>query len=387
VRRCVTSLASAAIVCTGVSAAAQTPPDSSSSSSPHITISGYVQPQLEITRSGGNTTDDVLLRRAVVAVRTTLTPDWSAAIQVDFAPALDEDGVTLRDGYLRYSGFAGGAVTITAGNQKLPFSRSVLFSSQRRGLVERSFTGERAFAAPGRAIGLQADGRHHDSQVQWSAALSSVYHAPDVDELRFDGLAEADETWNQGLMTVGRFEWHPFGAIAREQGDFEGGAFRLMTGGAAHLWRNDGDNNSFTEDDRSTSDEFADLDSAAGVELNLGLRGHGVSADVAWSWTSAESIDPTFGLGLYEGGKATLQQFSTETGYMIVPGRLEALGAIDSLSSAARPSIAYRPAAGMNWYANGHRLKISAMHRETFNARGVTGARSRTTYIQAQLAF
>ena len=386
-RRDVACLASAAIVFAAVSAAAQTPPDSSSSSSPHVTISGYVQPQLEITRSGGSTTDDVLLRRAVVAVRTTLTPDWSAAIQVDFAPALDDDGVTLLDGYLRYSGFAEGAVTITAGNQKVPFSRSALFSSQRRGLVERSFTGERAFAAPGRAIGLQADGRHHDSQFQWSAALSSVYHAADVDEMRFDGLAKADETWNQGLMSVGRFEWHPFGPIAREQGDFEGGAFRVMTGVAAHAWHNDGDNNSFTEDGRSTSDEFADLDSAAAVELNVGLRGHGVSADVAWSWTSAELIDPTFGLGLYEDGKATLQQFSTEAGYMLVPGRLEALGAIDSLSAAAYPSIEYRPAAGMNWYANGHRIKISAMHRETFNARGATGARSRTTYFQAQLAF
>ena len=98
-------------------------------------------------------------------------------------------------------------------------------------------------------------------------------------------------------------------------------------------------------------------------------------------------IDPTFSLGLYEDGKATLQQFSTEAGYMLVPGRLEALGGIDSLSIVARPSIAYRPSAGMNWYVNGHRLKIGAMHRETFNARGVTGARSRTTYVQAQLAF
>jgi phosphate-selective porin OprO and OprP len=387
VRRDVTALAGAAIILAAAGAAGQAPPDSSSSSSAQVTISGYIQPRLEITRSDGNTTDDVLLRRAVVAVRTTLTPDWSAAIQVDFAPALDEDGVTLLDGYLRYNGFAEGTVTITAGNQKVPFSRSALFSSQRRGLVERPFTGERGFAAPGRAIGLQVDGRHRDSQFQWSAALASVYHAPDVDEIRFDGLAEADETWNQGLMTVGRFEWHPFGAIAREQGDFEGGAFRLMTGGAAHAWRSDGDNNAFTEDGRSTSDEFADLDSADAVELNLGLRGHGISADVAWSWTSAELIDPTFGLGLYEQGKATLQQFSTEAGYMLLPARLEALAAIDSLSSPARPSIEHRSTAGMNWYANGHRLKISAMHRETFNARGATGARSRTTYIQAQLAF
>lgn len=384
-------LAIAVLVCTAAVAAGQTPAatPAPAPSSPTVTITGYVQPQIDAAHVDDGIRDKIFFRRAVAGVRTTLTETWSGALLVDFAPGLgrDDDSLRVLDGYLRYAGIGGGEVTITAGNQKVPFSRSVLFSSSRRGLIERSFTGERGFGAPGRALGVQADGRHREARVQWAAALSSVYHAPNVAEVRLDGITEADDSWNEGLMTTGRVEWHPRGAVAREQGDLERGPWRMMAGLASYVWRNDGDRNPFTEDGQSTSGEFADLDSAAAVELSAGVRGRGLSTDVAWTRTGATLLDRGFDGGLYTAGRAALQQFSTEAGLMIVPRRLEALGAVDSLSIAARPSIAYRTSLGMNWYMNGHRLKISAMHREHFNVRGETSARAHTTYVQAQFAF
>jgi hypothetical protein len=42
---------------------------------------------------------------------------------------------------------------------------------------------------------------------------------------------------------------------------------------------------------------------------------------------------------------------------------------------------------GINWYFNGHRLKVSVMHRESFNDRGAGDQRSRATYLQTQFSF
>ena len=46
-----------------------------------------------------------------------------------------------------------------------------------------------------------------------------------------------------------------------------------------------------------------------------------------------------------------------------------------------------RASLGMNWYVNGHALKFSVMHRESFNTNGVGNVRSRATYLQSHFAF
>jgi hypothetical protein len=352
-----------------------------------FTIAGYAQPQFDHNTVGETTRDRVFFRRLVVGFQTELAEDWAGALQVDMGPTIDGDRLHLRDAYVRYRGLAGHGITLTAGNQKVPFSRSVLEASSRRSLVERPFTGERAFGAPGRAFGVQADGRHRDHRLQWAAAVSSMRHAPDAAEIRFDGVTESDDNWNRGVMTTGRVEWHPEGAVPRDQGDFNRGAFRKMAGLAAYAWKNTGGRNLNTMSGRSTSTLLADLDMARAVELDSGIRGHGLSIDLAWSRISGRTLDPTFTRGIYHAGHTVLQQLGSEAGYMVLPRTLELLAGADSMSIAARDTLAYRLSVGTNWYMNGHRLKVGVMHRESFNVLGVRDARAHTTHVQAQVAF
>ena len=46
-----------------------------------------------------------------------------------------------------------------------------------------------------------------------------------------------------------------------------------------------------------------------------------------------------------------------------------------------------RVAAGIVWYVRGPALKVSFMHRESFDELGVRNRRSRATYIQTHLSF
>jgi phosphate-selective porin OprO and OprP len=76
------------------------------------------------------------------------------------------------------------------------------------------------------------------------------------------------------------------------------------------------------------------------------------------------------------------------TGYdMLWQRRLEAVAMFDAMDAESFSQTWWRAAAGMNWYVKRHDLKFSVMHRESFDEQGVAGARSHTTYIQAQFAF
>ena len=369
----------------GSSAAAQsaTPP----ADQPALTVAGYGQAQYERLDDNAQVRDRVFFRRLYVGARFVLDDDWSGTLIVDFTPSTEGEHPIIRDAYVRYSGWSDHGVTLTIGNQKTPFSQSVLGSSRSRSVIERPFTGDRASGAPGRAIAIEADGRHRHERVQWTAAIASVLHAPVAGEIRLDGLAEAGGNWNEGVMATGRAEWHPLGAVAREQGDFVRGSFRVVSGVSAYVWTNDGDRNTFTAGGASTSATNADADVVRAFELSGGLRGHGLAIDAAWSRVSSETIDPQFSGGLYRRGRATLRQFGAEGGYMIVPSRLEIVGAIDGLAADARDATTFRPSIGTTWYLNGHRLKVSVQQRETMNARGVRGARLHATYAQMQVAF
>ena len=356
-------------------------------SAPSFTITGYAQPQFDHSTVGDATKDRVFFRRLVVGFQTEMSEDWAGALQIDAGPTITGDRLHLRDAYVRYRGLAGHGITVTAGNQKVPFSRSVLESSQRRSLIERPFTGERAYGAPGRAFAVQVDGRHSNQRIQWAASVASVFHAPDAVEIRLDGMTEAEDNWNQGVMTTGRAEWHPEGAVPRDQGDFTGGAFRMMAGVAAFAWKNTGGRNRYTIAGVSTSTLLADLDTARAVELDSGVRGHGLSIDLAWSRITGRTLDPAFTRGIYTSGHTVLQQLGSEAGYMVVPRRLELLAGADSMAIAARDALAYRLSVGTNWYMNGHRLKVGVMHRQSFNVLGVRDVRGHGTHVQAQVAF
>jgi hypothetical protein len=316
-----------------------------------------------------------------------LNDKWAGEIQVDFGPIALGERLIIRDAYLQYRGFQDHGVTITLGNQKTPFSRSLLASASRRSLVERPLTGDKTLGAPGRAIALRVDGRNHPGTFEWSGALASALHSPNAQFLRIDGLAESREDWNEGVLVSGRGEWHPLGAMVRDQSVFEPQDLRVAIGAATYWWINDGDRNLYTVDDVSTSTENADLDRSFGLEVSGGLRASRVSVDAEFHRVTGDTIDPLFTGGLFDAGHTRLFKYAVECGYMIVPARVEVVGAFDLLDISARDAFAKRPAFGLNYYVMQHRLKFQVMHRETFNVLGVSGERSHATFVQAQFIY
>jgi phosphate-selective porin OprO and OprP len=355
---------------------------------PAFTFTGYVQTQYERVGDQGSdgASDRVLFRRAYLAIEVTPAEHWVGRLQFDFAPVTSGDRLLIKDAYMRYTGWQARGLTVTIGNQKIGFSRSVLASSSRRGLVERPISGERAYGSPGRGLSIKLDGVADGGKRQWSATLGSSLHAPSADEIRVDGIADSSDDWNEGVLAVGRFELHPFGSMPRDHGDFARGPFRLALAVGAYAWRNDGDRNLHTDDGRPTSREV-DAQSAAALELSGGLRGHGVTLETEYHHVAGHTVAEGFSGGLYENGRAVLNVFGIEGGYMLRAPHLEVLGAFDTLQADTLEAVAHRPAIGVNWYFAQHNVKLQLMHRETFNDKGVRDARVHVTYAQAQFAF
>jgi len=352
-----------------------------------VTLTGVLQADYEAVTAAGNTRDRAFFRRLQLGVQIVAGKDWVGNIQLDAAQSVVGDRLIVRDAYLRYLGWAPHGLTVTIGNQKLPYSRAALVSASRRGFVERNAPGERPYGTPGRALAVQIEGRHGNQRVQWAGAIASALHGPDVAEIRIDGLPESRETWNEGVLGAGRVEWHPLGSMVRDQSDFTRSPLRVAIGAGAYSWKNDGDRNLYTTDGAATSAVFADADRARGLEVSGGLRGHGFSVDASWHRIDAHTVDAAFTGGIYAHGDAVFHVTGIEAGYMLIRGRLEVLGGFDTADVAARPSTVRRPAFGANWYVNQHRLKFQVMQRETFNALGTRGARIHATIVQAQMIF
>ena len=354
-------------------------------------VYGYLQFQYErIAIESGDVsvaTDRVFFRRLVAAVEAPIATNWVAVLQADVAPIASGDRLEIRDAYVRYTGFADRGLTITVGNQKTPFSRALLLSSSKRSLIERPSTGDRLFASPGRTLGIRLDGLSRSHTLQWSGAVESALQAPNANILRIDGLAVAEDDWNDGYLFSGRMEWHPFGEMIRDQADFEKGKLRAAVGGGAYLWRNDGDRNLHGADQQSAPSTDVDLDDAAAIEVSGGLRGHGWSADAEYHHVSGSTIDPEFTGGVYQDGEVTLNQTSLEVGYMLKREHFEVLSGIDSLAIAARPATTWRPSIGAVYYFNRHNVKVSVTQRESFNSGGLDGAREHATYVQMEVIF
>lgn len=360
---------------------AQTP------AAPTFSFGGYLQTQYNRLSDADSSEDRIIFRRAIIGFEAELSDRWMGELQADIAPASRGERIEIRDAYLRYNGLAPRGFTLTLGNQKLPFSRSVLTSSARRGMVERPFTGERAFGASGRALAFRVDHRDPGRGLAWSGAVASVHHAPASDQIRLDGLATSGDDWNEGVMITGRAEWHPRGMVPLEQGAFDVTKTVVTIAGGAYHWANDGDNNPDTVDGHSTSPTAADLDSATGFELSGAVRAPHLSLDAELHKVTGHTVHTAFSGGLYRDGQTRLITSSIEAGYMLLLPHLEVLGVVDSLAVEASESLTWRAAAGLNWYVYRHRLKFQFMQRGTFNDVGIHGARAHATYLQAQIMF
>ena len=349
---------------------------------PRVSFSGYVQPQYEVRATDANTTDRTLFRRMFFTLDARPFDDWRGQFQVDAGRLVSfGEHPVIKNAYIQYTGWQDRGLTFTIGNQKPPFSRSLYASSSRRALVERPFTGDRAYGSPGRAPMLKLEGSHRDRRVYWAVAGGTSRQAANAHEVRIDGPAEIGvEGTNEGPLVAARVEFHPFGETARDHADFRHTPPRVVFGAAAYGWWND-------DDVPPHGEESIDLSRVHAFEVSAGMRGRGGWMDVEYHRVDARALDRLVSSGLYENGRALLHQAGVEAGYFVWRARLEAVGGIDAMNTDAFDEMWHRLFAGMNWYMNGHDLKVSVMYRESFDERGIRDARSHTTYLQTQFAF
>ena len=355
---------------------AQTPAE------PRVSFSGYVQPQYEVRSAGGETTDRTLFRRLYFALDAHPFEHWHGQFQVDAGRLVSQgDRPIVKNAFIQYTGWQDHGLTLTIGNQKPPFSRSLIASSSRRALIERPFTGDRSYGSPGRAPLVKLEGSHRNRHLYWAVAGGTSRQVPGAFEVRIDGAAEAGTAdTNEGPIAGARVELHPLGDTSREHADFARTALRVSLGAAVYGWWNDGD--------RPAHDgEAVDLSRVHAFELSAAVRGSGVWLDAAYNRVDARALHADVSLGLYLNGRTVLHQASAEGGYLLWRRHLEAVGMIDTLNATPFVEAWHRLSAGMNWYVSGHGLKFSLMQRESFNESGRPGVRSHTTYIQTQFAF
>ena len=349
---------------------------------PRVSFSGYVQPQYEMRTADGESIDRTLFRRMFFTLDARPFENWTGQFQVDAGRLVSfGDRPVVKNAYIQYTGWHDQGLTLTIGNQKPSFSRSLITSSSRRALIERSFTGDRLYGNPGRAPLIKLEGTHQDRHVYWAVAGGTSRQVPDAEFVRVDGPAETGSAGiHEGPIASGRLEIFPLGDMSREQADFGHTPLRVGLAVGTYGWWNDNDapppgNGSIT------------LSHVHGYEISAAVRGGGAWVDAAYNRIDAEAIDPGAASGLYSGGRALLNQASVEGGYLLWQPHLEAVGMFDAMTADAFVDTWQRVTGGMNWYMRRHDLKVSVMHRESFNERGVADARSHTTYLQMQFAF
>jgi hypothetical protein len=346
-----------------------------------VWASGYIQPQVEVRDDGDEVTSRTLFRRIFLRV-DGVRGNWHAQLETDLGATASGTSTRLivKNAYVQYTGWERRGLVLTAGNQKIPFSRSYFGSSSKRSFVERFFAGDRGFGSPGRAFSVRLDGWHRHRTLFWSGAVADTRQSPDAGEFRLDGIAEGSSTWQKGPIVAGRLELHPRGEMARDHGHFDGKPLRYSAGIAAYGWWND-------RDVHRGSGSAVAAGRARAFEVSGGLRAAGVSLEAEFDHITGTTLDPEVTAGVYAGGEMTIDKVSVETGYMLIRNRLEALGGADALSVEAFDVPWRRLAGGLVLYVNGHQLKFALMHRESFNDRGIDGARTRATYLQTQFAF
>lgn len=175
-------------------------------------ISGYVQVRETYEKGPGLT---ATLHRARLAADGTVKPNLAYRVQVEFAAPSGTSGtVSLRDGYLRWTG---AWLSATGGQFKTPFSREYLTSSSQIETADRSTAVDSL--APKRDIGVMAE-----AQGPMGSVSAGVFNGEGQNV-----VVNRDST----VMFVGRTVLHPPGPIWLAGDLAEKGSHRRTLGAEA----------------------------------------------------------------------------------------------------------------------------------------------------------
>jgi hypothetical protein len=265
---------------------------------------------------------------------------------------------------------------VTIGNAKQVFSREQLTSSKKQQLVERTFVGDHNYGSPDRSLGVHVTGHNSDKMFEWAATASAADIDPSSSKVDFDTPVNANSDFNQGWLFAGRVDYHPFGHLKKEQGDFKRET-KATIGAAAFTWNNDKDNTASANS----------LDSVTGFEISGAFRGAGASVDVQYNSIEADAIDTTLSTALFSAGSTTLEQYSIEGGYMVVPSTLEIVAGYQAQDADGYTDTWTRTSIGANWFLEKHDIKLQFTYRIGEAIDGVSGADEDEGFLQAQYVF
>lgn len=331
--------------------------------------------QLQYYHLGGDdwSEEKLYFRRLRPVLEASFSPSWAAEVEFDFGDTLSGERLEFKDVFVSYLGFESKGFLVTVGNEKAVFSRQLQSSSKSLTLVERGFVGIDDFGSLDRVVGARVDGRDRTRRLGMAASVGLASHEPDSSQMEFESPLNAREDANRGWSLSGRAELSPLGEVDYDQGDFGSERLRFALAAAAYRWSNDGSQNRYTVDGRSTGEDVADLDLSHGVELSGALRGRGLSADCEIQWVRGIARDRTFDGGLYSRGAADLSKLSLQSGYMVLAERLEIVGGYDRLDAAAYASAWKRISMGATHYWKRQQLKLQfnfILHRSFLGAAG-----------------
>ncbi len=280
--------------------------------------------------------------------------DWRAKLSWEFA----EDKNSVRSAYLQYQGIEG--LSIRIGNDTVPFSRERITSSAKQAAPERMLTGDTEFGVPGRQPGL-----HLEYQAPWPVTLylssaAANIHGDLLTEIQFISPVEhqeiPDELQDKGWINAARLDYSLGHKVKYRQGDFKRKP-GLMLSASAYRWHN--------------TSTLVELDNVTGTELSAALRGYGVSVDAQYNHILAET-PYQLERPLFSAGKATLDQYSLESGVMLWAQKVELIGSVQRMSAKTWTQHWDVWELGLNYYLDKHDHKFQLSYRDQQGVKGKT---------------
>ena len=331
--------------------------------------------------------EKLYFRRLRPALEASFSPNWEAEAEFDFGDTIEGEEVEFKDVFVSYLGLESKGFLVTVGNEKAVFSRQLQSSSKSLTLVDRGFVGVDDFGSLDRVIGARVDGRDSTGRLAMAGSVGLASHEPDASQMEFESPLNAGDDANRGWSLSGRVELQPLGEVDYDQGDFGSEHLRFALAAAAYRWASDGSRIPYTENGRSTREDVADLDRSHGVEVSGALRGRGLSADAEIQWVRGETTDRAFTRGLYDRGEAELSKLSLQSGYMILPERVEVVGGYDRLDAETYTAAWKRLSLGATYYWKRQQLKLQCNYVLHWSFFGAAGDDPRAVVTQLQLVF
>ena len=341
----------------------------------YVKLGGRIQLQYHHTDpASSDATDKLFFRRFRPFFEGSVHENWMGKFQWD----MGKSTLSLKDVFLQYSGMD--HLNLRVGNVKFPFSREILTSSKKQNLIERTFVGDHKYGTPDRQTGLHLLGGTADKKITWAAAVTKGAIDPGNSTLDFDSVVQFDagDDWSEGDMAGARIDFHPLGHVPFSQGDFKRD-MKVALGVAAFAWHNDGDNLDISRSN--------DVDTVMGFELNGALRGGGFSLDAQYNVFNSELVDVGITSGLYENSETSLEAYSIEGGYMVIPDKLEFAAGFQSLDADNYAKAWTRTSVGLNVFVKRHDIKYQITVRMGENKDGVDGNDLDEVFVQAQYVF